>query len=79
VLGGVLAQYADRGAVLGDHLNATDGEPSGSGAAHGAGHVTLLEGCDHDGLLSGVKGPFDAFWFFSGIILRVFMQKAITL
>src|SRR5262249_25529533 len=38
-----LGQYADRGAVLGDHLEATDGEPSGSGAAHGAGHITLLE------------------------------------
>jgi hypothetical protein len=23
-----------------------------------------------------VKGPFDAFWFLSGIILRVFTQKA---
>jgi hypothetical protein len=43
VLCGVLAQYADDGAVLGDHLNATDGDPSGLGAAHGAGHITLLE------------------------------------
>jgi hypothetical protein len=39
----VLAQYADRGAVLRDHLNTTDGEPSGLGAAHGAGHITLPE------------------------------------
>src|SRR5262249_4595384 len=29
VLCGVLAQYADDGAVLGDHLNATDGDPGG--------------------------------------------------
>src|SRR5262245_6730276 len=44
ILGGLFGgQDADRGPVLGYHLNATDREPSGLGAAHGAGHITLLE------------------------------------
>jgi len=39
----LLANMRIVGAFLGDDLDATDVEPSCSGAAHGAGHITLLE------------------------------------